>query len=414
MNDLHTRIENLSASKRLLLELMARQRGRTKVYPLSYGQQRLWFLDQLEPGSTAYNVPLAVRLRGELKAAAVRKSLEKIVQRHEVLRTRFETHQGQPVQVIEEPGPLAMPVWDISQEPEEEREAKARELAAEEAVRPFDLERGPLVRMGLIRVGERDHVLLLTMHHIVSDGWSLGILVREFVACYEAYIEDEDKEPELAELAIQYADFAVWQRGWLQGEVLEAEMKYWRRQLADVEPLELPTDHPRPAVASHRGEVVPVYFREELIEKLKELSQSEGVTLFMMLLAAWQMVLGRYAAKTDAVAASENANRNPMQTEGLIGFFVNQLVLRGDLRGNPSFREYLGRVRRTVLEGYEHQDVPFEKLVEELDPERDLKQTPLFQSMLVLQNAAENRMALPGLEVKLVGSEFRVAKFDLS
>src|SRR6267142_2519108 len=365
--------------------------GREEALPLSYAQQRLWVIDQLEPGQATYNIPYALRLHGELEEGALEKSLAEVVRRHEVLRTSFPVERGEAVQRIEAVAEVRLERVDLrGMESEEEREEAVRELAKREGERGFDLGRGPLLRTTLVKLGEKEHVLLVTLHHIVSDGWSLGILIREMTVLYGAM--REGKGSPLKELPIQYGDFAVWQRGWLQGEVLEEQLGYWRKQLAEIPVLELPTDKVRPGVASHRGGWVRFELSEELTGKLKELSRREGVTLFMMLLAAFQVLLSRWAGQDDVVVGTDVANRNRLETEGLIGFFVNQLVLRTDMGGNPSFREVLRRVREVTLGAYAHQDLPFEKLVEELAPVRDISRNPLFQVKLVFQAApAEER-----------------------
>ena len=380
--------------------------------PLSYAQQRLWFIQQLEPESAAYNVAIAVRLRGALDEASLKQSLWEIGRRHEVLRTRFQRRGGQAEQVIEEAGEVERLMWDVSGLEEEEREEEARELIRRESERAFDLERGPVWRSGLVRMSGEEHVLALSMHHVVSDGWSIEVLVRELTQVYEAL--RRGREIGLAELEVQYADYAVWQRGWLEGEVLEEQLEYWREQLAGAAVLELPTDRPRPAIASHGGATVPFRLSEELTQRLKELSRREGVTLFMTLLAGFQVVLGRHAGQEDVLVGTSVTNRNRLETERLIGFFVNQLVMRGDLGGNPSFNELLRRTRERTLGAYAHQDIPFEKLVEEFAPDRDPSRTPLFQVKLVLQNEPRQRVDLmPGLKLEPFLDTPIEAKFDL-
>ncbi|HEU4880686.1 MAG TPA: condensation domain-containing protein, partial [Longimicrobium sp.] len=387
--------------------------GRTGVLPLSFAQERLWFLDRLEPGSTTYNIPVAWRLGGALDEAALERSLGEIVRRHDSLRTVFAQADGQPVQVIVPFGGFTLPVEDLSRLIEADREAAVRRRAGEEALQPFDLAAGPLFRASLLRLGAGDHVLLLSMHHIVSDGWSLGVLRRELAALYAAY--REGGESPLSELPVQYADYAVWQREQLEGEVLDRQLSYWRERLAGApELLELPTDHPRPAVQTYRGVSVPVELSPELVERLQALGRREGATLYMTLLGAFQVLLGRYGAGEDVVVGSPIAGRTRREVEELIGFFVNTLVLRTDLSGDPSFREVLGRVREATLGAYAHQDVPFEKLVAELQPERSLSHSPLFQVMFALQNAEGGGRALPGLEVSGVGAGMESARFDLS
>ncbi len=388
--------------------------ARDRDFPLSFAQQRLWFLDQLEPGSCFYNIPAAVRLQGELDTNALEQSFAEVIRRHEALRTRFGVVNGVAVQVIDEAPEFSLPVLDLSTVAEGEREAAARRAALAETQRPFDLSTGPLLRASVLRVSEQEHVLLCTMHHIISDGWSMGVLIRELTTLYEAYAKGE--ESPLPELKIQYADYAHWQREWLQGEVLEKQLGYWKQQLEGAPPvLELPTDYPRPAVQTFNGAHQAVRVTAELSNGLKELTQREGVTLFMTLLAAFQTLLWRYSGQEDIVVSTGIANRNRAETEPLIGFFVNTLVLRTDLSGEPTFKELLGRVREVTLGAYAHQDVPFELLVEALAPQRDPRYTPLFQVMLVLQNARHGEVAkLDGLQVSGIGGENDTAKFDLT
>jgi amino acid adenylation domain-containing protein len=355
--------------------------------PLSFAQQRLWFLSELEPGSAFYNVPTAVRLTGALDVAALGRAFDHLVARHETLRTTFSERDGLPVQVISAPSQFTLPVTDLSHLPVAERETEVRRLYDEEVATPFDLTAGPLLRMKLLRLTEDEHVLLLTMHHIVSDGWSMGVLVRETARLYEAYASGE--EPALEALAIQYADFAVWQRQWLRDEALERQLGYWRERLRGAPPvLELPTDFPRPAKHSHHGETHAFELPADLMGGLRALSRQEGVTLFMTLLAVFNVLLHRYTGQEDILVGTNVANRNRAETEGLIGCFINQLVLRTDLSGDPTYRELLGRVRETTLGAYTHQDLPFEKLVEELQPERDRSRSLLFQAKLEVQSAA--------------------------
>ncbi|HEU4836698.1 MAG TPA: condensation domain-containing protein, partial [Pyrinomonadaceae bacterium] len=389
-----------------------REVERSGKLPLSFAQQRLWFIDQLEPESAAYNIPAAVRLRGKLNVEALQRSFAEVVRRHEVLRTTFVTEAGEPQQVIGTDYEVELTVLDFSHLPEAERGTTAREWATSEAAQPFVLSEGPLLRVGLARLSEEEQVLAVTMHHIISDGWSVGVLTREVSELYEAYSRGE--ESPLAELAVQYADFAVWQREWLQGEVLEQQLAYWREQLADLVPLELPTDRVRPAVPSHVGEVLSFDLSADLTTELQALSRRNGVTLFMTLLAGFAALLARYSGQDQITVGTPVANRAQPKTEDLIGFFVNQLVLRTDLSGDPTFNELLKQVRKTTLGAYEHQDVPFERLVEVLMPERDLSRTPLFQVMLVLQNARREDLRLAGLEVESLADETRPAKFDLA
>jgi amino acid adenylation domain-containing protein len=386
---------------------------RTGALPLSFAQERLWFIDRLEPGSAVYNIPRAWRLEGALDQAALERALGEIVRRHEALRTVFAEADGAPVQVIAPFGGFALPVEDLSGWSEADREAAVRRRAGEEATRPFDLSAGPLSRAALLRLGAEDHVLLLSMHHIVSDGWSMGVLFRELSALYEAY--REGRESPLAELPVQYADYAIWQREQLEGEVLDRQVAYWKERLAGVpELLDLPTDHSRPPVQTYRGAYERIELPGELLERLQALGRSEGATLYMTLLGAFQVLLSKYSGSEDIVVGSPIAGRTRREVEELIGFFVNTLVLRTDLSGDPSFREVLGRVREATLGAYEHQEVPFEKLVAELQPERSLSHAPIFQVMFTLQNAGGGGGALAGLQASGVGAAMEIAQFDLS
>ena len=381
--------------------------------PLSFAQQRLWFLHELEPSSSFYNVPVAVRLRGHLQIDAMQRTLNEIVRRHESLRTSFPTVDAQPVQSIAPALVLDLPLLDLSTLREEEREHEAQRRATEEARLPFNLATGPLIRASLVRLGAEDHVLLVTMHHIVSDGWSMGVLIKEVGALYRAFIENEPSP--LAELPVQYADFAVWQRRWLAGEVFETHLRYWRRQLGGELPvLNLPTDKPRPEVQSFRGSSQSLQLPVPVAAALNALSKREGVTLFMLLLAAFKALLSRYTEQSDIVIGSPIANRNRVELEGLIGFFVNTLALRTDLSGNPTFRELVRRVRAVALEAYAHQDMPFEQLVEQMHPERTMSRNPLFQVMFQMENTPKEELPLPGLVLSPVEVERVTTQFDLS
>ncbi|QAT84065.1 tyrocidine synthase [Corallococcus coralloides] len=381
--------------------------------PLSFAQQRLWLLDQLQPGDASYNIPTALQLSGHLDVEALRRAFESLVQRHEALRTTFHEHQDQPIQTIHAASEWTLPLVDLSSRPEAQRQEEARRLANEEARRPFDLARGPLLRSTLVRMGGDSHLLLLTMHHIISDGWSMGVLVREMAAFYEAL--STGSTPALAPLPVQYADFATRQRDWLQGEILEAQLDYWKQQLSGAPAaLELPTDRPRPPVQSHRGATVEVRIPENVSRALKALAQREGATPFMTLLAAFQVLLSRYSAQDDVSVGTPIAGRTQAETEGLIGFFVNTLVLRAQLNPRATFRELLAQVRGTTFAAFEHQHVPFEKLVEVVQPARDLSRSPLFQALFVLQNTPTEALRLPGLAFQALPLEARFAKFDLS
>ncbi|HEX8353070.1 MAG TPA: amino acid adenylation domain-containing protein, partial [Pyrinomonadaceae bacterium] len=385
---------------------------RTEALPPSFAQQRIWFLNQLDAGSPAYNIASALRLRGALDVGALRRTLREIVRRHEVLRTVLPLVEGKVVQVItDDAGELRL--VDLSALGEAEREAEAPRLALAEARTPFDLARGPLLRCTLLRLRDDEHALLVTMHHVVSDGWSMGVLVKEVAALYAAYVEGE--ESPLAELPVQYADFAAWQREWLRGPVLEEQLSYWRGQLAAPRPvLELPTDRPRTSVQTALGGRVSLPLSAELTEALRALGRGEGATPFMTLLAAFNALLHRYTGQGEFAVGTPVAGRSRAELEPLIGFFVNTLVLRTEVSGARSFRELLGRVREVSLAAFAHQDVPFEKLVEELQPERDLGHQPLFQVMFVMQNAPVEVLRLPRLELTPLPVESTTAKFDLT
>jgi len=387
---------------------------RTEPPTASFAQERLWFLDRLRSGEISYNLPFALRLRGALDVDALERGLGEIVRRHESLRTTFREQDGTPRQVIAPFAGFRLTVMDLSHLPGEAREAEVqRELVAESTVRLFDLSAGPLFRASLLRLGAEEHVLLLSQHHIISDGWSMGVLYRELSALYEAY--REGRESPLPELPVQYADYAVWQREQLEGEALERQLAYWRERLAGApELLELPTDRPRPPVQTYQGATVPVELSVQLLERLQALGRSEGATLYMTLLGAFQLLLSKYSGSEDVVVGSPIAGRTRKEVEALIGFFVNTLVLRTGLSGDPSFREVLRRAREATLGAYEHQEVPFERLVAELQPERSLGHTPLFQVIFTLQTAGGGIDALPGLEVSPVEAERVSAKFDLS
>ncbi|QSQ23764.1 non-ribosomal peptide synthase/polyketide synthase [Pyxidicoccus parkwayensis] len=380
--------------------------------PLSFAQQRLWFLEQLTPGTATYNMPAAVRLQGPLDTPALQRSFDELVRRHEPLRTTFPSEAGQPVQVIAPATARPLPVVDLTHLSPEQREAEALRLAREDAQSGFDLSTGPLLRTTLLRLSETEHVLLLCMHHTVSDGWSLGVLVRELAALYGAFRQGQASP--LPELPLRYADYALWQREWLRGDVLNTQLDYWKRQLSGApEALELPTDRPRPPVLSSRGATLPVALPRELMESVKALCQREGVTPFMLLLAAFQTLLARYSGQEDVSVGTPIANRRHAGLEGLIGFFANTLVLRSHVRTGGSFRALLAQVRETTLGAYEHQDVPFEKLVDELQPVRDLSRTPLFQAMFSLQDTLVPTLHEAALTLEPLPVDAGVAKFEL-
>jgi len=384
------------------------------VFPASFAQQRLWFLHQLTPDSPAYSIIAALRVRGELDEAILERSLIDLVERHESLRTTFAGSGGDVVQVIAATGGVGLERVDLSgagSAAQAEAEAEAWLEAA--ARRPFDLARGPLFRAAVLRLDAATHILAVSMHHIVSDGWSLGVLMRELSELYAAHAAG--RAAALAELEIQYADYSLWQREWLQGAVLDAQVDYWREALAGAPTvLELPVDHPRAAQASQRGAQHAVRLDPALAERLRGFARGEGATLYMVLLAGFQALLSRYSGQRQLLVGSPIAGRTRRETEGLIGFFVNTLVLRGDLAGEPGLSELLARVRETTLGAYAHQDVPFEKLVEVLSPERDLSRSPLFQVMFILQNAPAATLALGEARLEPLTLDSGTAKFELT
>ncbi|HYW19649.1 MAG TPA: amino acid adenylation domain-containing protein [Nodularia sp. (in: cyanobacteria)] len=424
MSDISQRIAALSPEKRELLlqkinqqtqkvttNIIKPQSRESNTFPLSFAQKRLWFLDQLQPGNPFYNIPGAVRLEGKLNIAALEQSLNAIVQRHEILRTRFKTVNGQPMQLISASLHLTIPVVDLSNFAFPEQELQ--NLINQEAISPFDLESGLLLRVRLLQLSQREYVMLFTLHHIIADGWSMGLLVEELATLYPAFYIGEQLSS-LPKLPIQYADFAIWQQDWLQGEVWEKQLSYWKQQLDNIALLCLPTDRPRPKNPNFQGATQSFFLPQDLTQELHSLSRRQGVTLFMTLLAAFKVLLHRYTGQDDICIGSPIANRNRAEIEKLIGFFVNSLVLRTNLSGNPTFTELLARVREVTLGAYAHQDLPFEKLVEELQPERNLTYNPLFQVAIQLQNTPAQTLELPELTLsKLDNNENQTAKFDL-
>ena len=380
--------------------------------PLSFSQERMWFINQLNPDNAAYNVAAALRFSGSLNHEALTRTMDELVRRHESLRTTFHIQAGSPVQVV---APVAPAVWtrfDLRNIPEAQRETEAMRLMNAEAQYLFDLEHGPLARFSLIQVHDDQHLLVMNMHHSISDAWSMGVIARELVALYNAYTSGV--QPQLPEPQLQYSDFAVWQREWFQGNILETQMAYWRKQLADVPVLELPTNHPRPAVQTYRGAHQMITLPDSLLRSLQTLSQQEGVTPFMALLAAFQVLLYRYTGQADTAIGVPIANRRWLSAEDLVGTFVNTLVMRTNLSGAPTFREVLQRVKATALEAYAHQDLPFAKLVAELQPERDLSHSPLFQVMFNVVNVPVPSITLLGLKTEFVDVEYQAAQFDLT
>jgi amino acid adenylation domain-containing protein len=367
----------------------------------------------LEPNNSFYNMPAAFHLKGTLDLSAIENSINEIVRRHEILRTTFEVNGGRPVQKINPTEPVKIPVIDLREKPAGERSALAQSLAVEERNRPFDLSKGPMLRTSLIRLEEDEHILLMTLHHIASDGWSTKIFVQELKTLYSSFISG--KTSPLDELPIQYADFAVWQRKSLSGKMLDEHLAYWKTRLEGLPPmLELPSSHPRPKIQSLKGATATVFLPKEMSDGLKGLMQQEGVTLFMALLAGFQVLLYRYTGQHDIAVGVPIANRSLLEVEGLIGFFVNTLVMRTDLSGQPSFQTLVKQVREVALGAYAHQGMPFDKLVEELQPERSLSHSPLFQVMFSLQNTPREVVELAHLTMTKIEVETTTAKFDLS
>ncbi len=386
--------------------------SRDRVLPLSFSQQRLWFLHQLEPNSAAYNGATVVQLKGTLDVTALEKSLNEIVRRHEVLRTCFSVVEGQPVQQIMPDLSVNLAIANLENLPPNEREQAIQQLIEENAQQPFDLSKAPLMRFALLQLSTEEHILLLSLHHIISDAWSAGIFIKEIGQFYQSF--STGKNPSLPELTIQYADFAVWQQQWLQGEILDSQLNYWKQQLDGAKTvLELPTDKPRSLSLSSLGTKYSFSLSPELSQSLQSLSQREGATLFMTLMAVFNTLLYRYTGQDDILVGSPIANRNRHETEGLIGFFANTLVWRTKLSNNLSFRELIQQVREFSLGAYAHQDLPFEKLVAELQPERHLTHSPLFQAWFVLQNTPMPTLELEGIKLSLLEAGSGMVRHDL-
>lgn len=377
--------------------------------PLSFAQERLWLLSQLDPDAPTYNIPVAARLRGRLDEAVLEKSFTEIYRRHEALRTRFQMVNGQPVQVISEPAPFSLPTISLEELPETEGEAEALRLVRQEAQRPFNLTNGPLFRVLLLRLNPEERILLLVAHHIVADGWSFGVLMQELSSLYNAFLQG--KPSRLLDLPIQYGDFAYWQKQRLQGELLSSQLAYWQQQLSgNVPVLQLPTDQPPPLTQSYRGGCQIVELSAELCGAITTVGRQEGVSVFMVLLTAFKMLLNRYAGQEDIVLCSPIAGRKGAETEGLVGYFNNIVVLRTDLSGNPSFRELLGRVRQGVLGAYDHQDVPFQAVAEF----PNLSRTPLSKVLFGLEDSFASLLELSGIAVSSLYVDTQTADFDLA
>ena len=409
---LATKILTQITTEAFILSESLSQIQQAEVYPLSFAQQRLWFLDRLEPGNPAYNISLAVNLKGQLDVALLEQSFNEIIRRHETLRTTFTTVNGQPVQVIASSLKLSLSVIDYQKNIESQGDAAVWQLLTQESQQPFDLIQGSLLRAKLLRLAQQEHILLLEMHHIISDGWSAEVFLQEIALLYKAFLTNSSSP--LPEVSVQYKDFAHWQRQWLQGEILQTQLSYWQQQLEGIPAaLQLPTDRPRPAVQTSHGAQQSIELSEAVIKQLKAIARQEGVTVFMILLAAFQTFLYRYTGQDDIAVGTPVANRNREEVKRLIGFFVNTLVLRTDMSGNPTFDELLTRVKKVALGAYTHQDLPFDQLVEAVQPERDTSRTPLFQVMFNVQDYSQ-LPEMPGLALSLVKIETETAQFDLS
>ncbi|HEX6861604.1 MAG TPA: condensation domain-containing protein, partial [Thermoanaerobaculia bacterium] len=405
------RLEGMGGGRADTIPRQPRTPGEPQRFPVSFSQLREWILDRLEPGTAAYNVPSPKRITGSLSIPAFALSLRETVRRHESLRTTFEAGPEEPLQVVAPALEIPLPVIDLEGLPDPLPEL--RRLLEEDLRAGFDLERGPLLRVRLVRSAARDHTLFLTMHHIISDGWSTGVLSRELAALYEGF--SQGRPVRFSELPVQYPDYAVWQRTRLQGERLEELVGYWRGQLAGAPPLlELPTDRPRPAVRSARGERLRFELPATLVAPLRTAAAAQGGSLFMGLLAVFQTLLARLSGQDDVAVGTFSGNRGRFELEGLIGFFINTLALRTDLSGEPSLRELLGRVREVTLGAYAHQEIPFEKLLESLSVPRDTSRTPIFQTMLVLQNFPKERIELSGIALEPLPFRAQRSNFDLT
>ncbi|HEU5380144.1 MAG TPA: condensation domain-containing protein, partial [Ktedonobacteraceae bacterium] len=414
MKDTLARPEKVYQDKQELLGKLLKKQGRQlNIFPASFAQQRMWVLDQITSSAATYTIPSVLRMVGKLHRCALEQALGEIITRHNVLRTVFLAVGGRPVQVVKPPFAFQLPCHDLRQWEQAEQEAEVQQLLHQEIYRPFDLAKGPLFRPALIQLGEEEHILLLTIHHIVFDGWSQGILIQEFVQLYEAFAAGQPSP--LPALTLQYTDYAQWQREWLQGFVMQEQLAFWRKQLSGPLPrLELPTDHPRPPVQTFAGAEYPFTLSLATTKALTTLSQQEGVTLFMVLLTALNTLLSRYSGQTDVLVGTPIANRTRAEVENMIGCFINTLVLRTDLSDNPSLRTLLKRVQQVALDAYAHQDLPFEKIVEEVQPERDLSHSPLFQVVFVFQNAPQPPFELENLTVNILPAPMQIAEFDFT
>ena len=411
--ELAKRLDNARREEQGMLPPAIKAVPRNRDLPLSFAQERLWVLDQMEPNNPLYNIPRSLRMKGVLRVDALQKALNEIVRRHESQRTTFAIKDGHPVQVIARSLAIPLDLLDLSSLSEGDRELEARRVSIENAMRPFNLAAGPLVRAVLLRRDTEDHVLLVTMHHIVSDAWSASIFLEELGVLYDAFCRGRPSP--LPEPIVQYADYAVQERAWLQGEVLEKQLEFWREQLKGIPPvLDLPLDRPRAQSRSFAGAYETLRIPSNDLKAIKELGRRESATLFMTLMAAFQAMLSKYSGEEQIVVGTDLANRTMPETEHMIGFFINLLALRTDLSGNPTFRELLRRVRERLLEVYAHQEVPFPKVVQEIQPERSTTHNPIVQALFVMQNAPRTKRDLAGLQVEPVEVPATTSKFDMA
>jgi len=426
MNNLSERLASLSPEKLACISEKLREQGKKSIdrpaiprrltlgpCPLSFAQRRLWFLQQMAPNSPFYHINSAARLTGALDLGALERALQEVTARHEILRTTFHSEEGEPIQRINPAPPIGICVADLTQLYESSQEELIADLARLHGMRTFDLAQGPLVRLSLLRMNEEDHILLLTLHHIIMDGWSVGLLVKEMITLYSGDVSGE--RVNLPSPLLQYADYASWQRGWLRGETLERELTYWRRQLADAPPLlEAPADRPRRAVPTYRGGVQPVRLGLEVLGNLRNLCQGTAASMFMVTLAGFKVLLSKYTGRKDILVGTPIAYREREELVGVLGLLLNTIVIRTNLGGDPSFEEVVRRVRSVTMEALTHQDAPFEKLVEELGKERDASFNPIFQIWFVMQKIEESGAdALRRLSVRPMELKTETTLFDL-
>ncbi|MGF1676917.1 MAG: condensation domain-containing protein, partial [Rivularia sp. (in: cyanobacteria)] len=409
-------LENLSPEQKrqLLAKLLQEKANKPQNFPLSFAQKRLWFLDQLQPESSAYNIPFSLHLTGSLNIIALAQSLNQIIQRHEVLRSSFTVIKEESIQQVYPKLKLEFPLIDLQLLPTQQQEQQVKQLIKETSTQPFNLSYTPLFRTKLIKLNGNEYVLLFTMHHIISDYFSMRLLIRELATIYQSLSKGETAQ--LPELSIQYGDYATWEQEWLKSPKRSVQLEYWQKNLANYPPLlALPTDYPRPPVQRFRGARKSFALSQELSNAIKNFSQGQNTTLFMTLLAAFNILLYRYSNQEDILIGSTITNReNRTEISNLIGLFVNNLIFRTNLSGNPSFGDFLQQVREVTLNAYANQDLPYEYLVEQLQPERNLSYNPLFQVMFILHNTPTQTIDLSGLSLKYLELEYETSRFDLS